>query len=201
MATPLFIRGLLWLWLLAAVYLGHTQGLAHLPAWALPLLCVALAGAVIFLGDRIKLVREWFDGVELRALVLLSVTRFVGFYFLHLFARGELPAQFAFVSGWSENLIAASALVVAVAPFKAPLRRRVLAVWNVIGFVGLVLLTYNVTRLAGDDEAAAQLFGQLPLNLLPQFLLPLLLVTHFLIHRRLERENQSAAAGPESRDS
>jgi hypothetical protein len=187
MPTPVFIRAVLWLWLLTAVYLGHTHKLAGTHAATLPLLMVGLAGAFLLLG-RLKLVRDWFNGFDLRALVLLSTTRFVALYFLHLFTLGELPAQFAFVFGWSESLIAASALVVGAAPLKPALRHRVVGIWNIVGFIGLALLTFNLTSLALSDRAIHALLTQLPLVLLPAFLLPLLLATHVLIHRRLARE-------------
>lgn len=187
MPTPVFIRALLWLWLLAAVYAGHMQKLAGTSPLVLPALVLTLAAAFVFVGGRIKLVRDWFAAFDLRALVLLSTTRFVGLYFLHLFTRGEMPAAFAFVFGWSESLIAGSALVVGAAPLKPALRQRLVGIWNVVGLIGLALLTFNLTRLALDDAAVHDLFTQLPLSLLPTFLLPLLLATHVLIYRRLEK--------------
>lgn len=194
MPTPVFIRAVLWLWLLFAVYAAHTQQLAERHPAAYPLLVVGLGAAFVVLGARLKLVRDWFNGFDLRALVLLSTTRFVGLYFLHLFTQGELPAQFAFVFGWSECLIAASALVVGAAPLKPALRRRVVGVWNIVGFVGLALLTVNLTQLALDDRAIHVLFAQLPLALLPTFLLPLLLATHVLIYRRIAKESDAERA-------
>ena len=49
--------------------------------------------------------------VDLRALALFHVTRFVGFYFLVLHARGELPWAFAVPGGWGDNITAAWVLV------------------------------------------------------------------------------------------
>jgi len=186
MPTPVLIRALLWLWLLIALYLGHTEKLADVSAFVLPVLVLGLAAAFVFVGKRLKLVRDWFASFDLRALVLLSTTRFVGLYFLHLFTRGEMPARFAYVFGWSEALVAGSALVLGAAPLKPAFLARAVTIWNVVGCIELVLLTFNVMRLTAADPATHALFAQLPLSLWPTFLMPLLLATHILIYRRLE---------------
>ena len=58
--------------------------------------------------------RRFVETVDLRALMLFHLTRFVGFYFLALHARGELPWAFAVPGGWGDIVVAASALLLVV---------------------------------------------------------------------------------------
>ena len=91
------------------------------------------------------------EAVDPRALVLFHVTRFVGFYFLVLHARGELPWAFAVPGGWGDIAVAAGALllVVLVRPDRRGGRRAYLA-WNVVGLLdilGVVLTAPPASRI------------------------------------------------------
>ena len=72
--TPLYIRAAIWLWLIAALIVGQLQLLRPLLGPALQGLLVGLAGLVLLTYFRVRTVRAWVDGLDLRALVLLHVT-------------------------------------------------------------------------------------------------------------------------------
>src|SRR5882757_3789554 len=55
---------------------------------------------------RVPTLRMWVMKVELRWLVLLHLTRFVGFYFFLLCSRGELPFAFAAPAGTGDIIVA-----------------------------------------------------------------------------------------------
>jgi hypothetical protein len=78
--------------------------------------------------------RSFVETVDLRALALVHVTRFVGFCFLVLHARGALPWAFAVPGGWDDNITAAWVLVLVtfVRPDTRGGRVHYLA-WNVFG--------------------------------------------------------------------
>src|SRR6266545_2515983 len=81
-------------WLLIALALG-ASGLLRDARPPLPqVLIVALTAAVLILVSASSVVRRWALSVDLRALVLPHVSRFVGIYFLVLYGRGELPYGF-----------------------------------------------------------------------------------------------------------
>lgn len=125
------------------------------------------------------------DGLDLRALVALHITRFVGFYFLFLYHRGELPYAFAVPGGWGDIIVAILALLVCVLPIKEALRSRAITAWNVIGFVDIALVVVTAARLGLENRFQMRALTYLPLSLLPTFLVPLIIATHVIIHLRL----------------
>jgi 7-cyano-7-deazaguanine synthase len=80
-------------------------------------------------------------------LVLIHLTRFVGIYFLVLYQRGELPRAFAVPGGIGDIIVATMALPVAFAPLDARAQRRAIVIWNVVGFVDILLVVISATRI------------------------------------------------------
>jgi hypothetical protein len=192
MTTALKVRISVWVWLLAALWAGQQQLLARLPAPAGPGLIVLLSAAVLVCYFRTTNFRAWVDGLDLRSLVVLHVTRFVGFYFLLLYRRGELPYAFAVPGGWGDILTALLAGLICFVPLKPALRRRAITIWNAIGFVDLLLVVSTAGRLLVENRAQLRALTYLPLSLLPTFLVPLLIATHVIIYLRLRREQAAA---------
>jgi hypothetical protein len=126
--------------------------------------------------------------VDLRALVLFHLTRFVGFYFLVLHARGELPWAFAVPGGWGDNVVAATGLllVMLVRPDR-PGGRRAYLVWNVVGLLDILAVVLTAARLAFGDPESMRALLQLPLSLLLTFVVPIIIVTHVWMLGRLAR--------------
>ena len=89
--------------------------------------------------------RAWQRSVALRSLVLLHVTRFVGFYFLLLAARGVLPRAFAIPAAWGDIAIAVGALLLGAfwVPPRSAGRRGVLYLWNALGLADILYVVVN----------------------------------------------------------
>ena len=132
------------------------------------------------------------DALDLRSLVLLHVTRFVGIYFLVLYRRGQLPYDFAVPGGIGDIIVAALALPLALAPLADTTRQRAMRIWNIIGLVDIVLVVLTATRLNLADPTQMHALTYLPLSLLPTFLVPLIIATHIVIFVRLARPQTSA---------
>jgi hypothetical protein len=192
MAAGLFVRFFFWLWFAAAIALGHFRTLERLPPTAIPLMVFGTAGALIYAYFRLPALRTWVDALDLRALVLLHVTRFVGIYFLVLHQRGELPRAFAVPAGIGDIVVATMALPVALAPLTADTRHRAVTIWNVVGFVDILLVAVTAARLNLADPAQMWAFRHLPLSLLPTFLVPLIIATHVIIFVRIARTQRAA---------
>src|SRR5512140_1699377 len=113
MPAAVLVRLIFWLWFGAAVAAGHFLLLQRLPAPATQGILFGLTALLLFGYFRIRAVRAWADARDLRALVLLHLTRFVGIYLLVLHHRGELPRDFAVPAGIGDIIVATFALPVA----------------------------------------------------------------------------------------
>jgi hypothetical protein len=152
---------------------------------------LVLAGLTVALLAAPRLwppLRRFVETVDLRALVLFHVTRFVGFYFLALHARGELPWAFAVPGGWGDIVVAASAvlLVLLVRP-DSPGGRRAYRAWNLIGLVDILAVVLTAARLALVDPASMRALLRFPLSVLLTFVVPIIIATHVWMLGRLAR--------------
>ena len=184
---PLTLRIGLWVWLIVALVAGRQQWLAPLLGPALQGVLFGLTGLVLLLYFKVRSLRTWVDDLDLRALVFFHVTRFVGFYFLLLYQRGELPYAFAVPGGWGDNLVAAGALLVCLLPMADATRLRAIRFWNIIGLTDILLVLITGARLGLQDPIQMRALTYLPLSLLPTFLVPLIIATHVIIFVRLRR--------------
>jgi hypothetical protein len=187
MSTGLIVRLLFWLWFGTAVAAGHFLWLQRLPPFGIQAIIFGLIALVLLAYFRVAAVRAWTDALDLRALVLLHVTRFVGIYFLVLHQRGELPRAFAVPAGFGDIIVAAMALPVAFAPLEPAVRRRAIRIWNVVGLADMLMVIVTATRINLANPLQLRPLTHLPLSLLPTFLVPLIIATHVIIFVRIAR--------------
>lgn len=173
-------------WLVLAVALG-ASGILREARPPMPQLMIAALTAALLVGFwAAPGLGRWARDVDLRALVLVHVTRFVGIYFLILHGRGELPWAFAVPGGWGDIAAASAAMLVGV--FADPTRRGgrlAILAWNVLGFADILMVVATAVRLATTDPQSMSALLRLPLSLLPTFLVPIIIATHVLIFARL----------------
>ncbi len=130
--------------------------------------------------------RSWCVTVDLRALVLFHVTRFVGIYFLILYSRGRLPYDFAVPGGCGDIAVAVCAVLISVyvkPGYKAGW--SIYLLWNVLGFADILFVVFTATKLALSDPGSMAELLRLPLSLLPTFIVPIIIFTHIVIFARL----------------
>ncbi len=117
-----------------------------------------LTALVLLACWKIAPIRVWTLNVDLRWLVSFHFTRLVaGAYFLVLCGRGELPCGFAMRAGWGDIIVAVLALPVVA------------------------------LRCGLADWQSMHALRELPLSLLPTFLVPLIIASHVLIFFRMAR--------------
>ncbi len=191
MQTSLIVRTIGWLWFAAAVLAGHFLLLQRLSPPAIQGILFGLTALLLAAYFRVQFLRTWIDALDLRALVAFHLTRFVGIYFLYLYNRGELPYGFAVPGGVGDIAVALFALVVIFAPFSAATRQRAISIWNVVGFIDILMVVLSAIRINVAEPSALRALTYLPLSLLPTFLVPLIIATHVVIFVQLSR---SAAA-------
>ena len=130
--------------------------------------------------------RNWCLSVDVRALVLFHLTRFVGIYFLILYSEGRLPYDFAVRGGWGD--IAAAAGVLILVLFVKPAGKTgwtLYLLWNVLGIVDILFVVMTAARLAFSEPGSMGELLRLPLNLLLTFVVPIIIFTHMVIFVRL----------------
>jgi len=187
MPTALVVRLIFWFWFGAAFVAGQQLLLQRLPPLAIPALILGLSALLLAAYFRLAAVRSWVDALDVRTLVFLHVTRFVGVYFLVLYRRGFLPYDFAVPGGIGDIVVASLALVLTFVPMAEATHDRAVRIWNIIGFVDIALVVLTAARLNLENPLQMRALTYLPLSLLPTFLVPLIIATHVVIFVRLDR--------------
>jgi hypothetical protein len=131
---------------------------------------------------KVPTLQRWAMSIELRWLVLLHLTRFVGFYFFVLSSRGELPFAFAAPAGWGDITVAG--LAVLLLALSNARHWSMLIIWNTIGLTDILFVVMTALRLGLEDWRSMHVLRKFPLSLLPTFLVPLIIVSHVLIFFR-----------------
>jgi hypothetical protein len=183
-----FVGTSLVLWLGAVVFLGgrgefvEPPGTAPYPialGFALPLI-VFFAG--LWLSARF---RDFLMAADLPLLTAVQAWRFAGFGFIALSVHRVLPGAFAWPAGLGDIAIGLTAPWLALALLRRPLlvTSRLFVVWNLLGILDLIVAvadgTLNqlwATGAAGEISIAPM--AQMPLLLIPAFLVPLFFMLH-----------------------
>lgn len=190
-SSPLFQAGLrigLFSWFLLVIWTGRQEWLGQLPPPAIPALVLTLTTLVFMAYRRIAALRAWAESIDLRWILALHLTRFVGFYFIWLHQRGLMPEAFAIPVGIGDILTAALAALIIVLPLAPESRRRAITIWNMIGMMDMIFVLLTAGRLALSNAAGMQVMTYLPLSLLPTFLVPLIIASHLVIFVRLAKD-------------
>jgi len=173
------------LWFAAIAALAGTGRLATLRPPLPQAIIGALIVALIAAGAALPGFRVWLAGLNLRQIIALHVTRFVGVYFLVLLGRGTLPAAFALPAGWGDIAIAAAAVVLVLFVPDLIGHRAMVMTWNLLGLADILFAVFTATRLAFADPASMSAMLTLPLALVPFFLVPIIIGSHLLLFVRL----------------
>lgn len=183
-SAALKVRVLLLLWLSGAIIFGERRGFDGTPEFA-PQLC--LAGLTLLALATARLagdIRAFLDSIDVRWLVAVHLSRFVGVYFLVLYQDSRLPHDFAVMGGVGDIIVAIGAFLLILGS-GATLFPKLLWLWNLVGLADILFVVLTAARLALTEPGSMMELTKLPLSLLPTFLVPLIITSHLLILLRL----------------
>jgi hypothetical protein len=150
---------------------------------------------------RIGAVRRAIDRIPLQWLVRVQFYRVGGGLVLIAYAQDRMPGEFALPTGIGDILVGLAAVVVAhlVATHGAERMRSAVLGWCALGIADLVVAVgtgflsapSSLQQLALDDPNSA--ISRYPFVLIPTFLVPISIVLHVYVIRRLR--TAAAAAG------
>jgi hypothetical protein len=173
-------------WLAAALALGATGATTR---WRPPTPQLVLGGLTVLLLAAVVArprFRLWLATLDLRWLVAVHLTRFVGLYFLLLYYRdGALPRAFAVPGGWGDIIVATLALGLLLAGGKLDGRPRLVGAWNAFGLLDILFVVATASRLALADPDSMNALLRLPLSLLVTFLVPIIIADHIVVFWRI----------------
>jgi hypothetical protein len=144
-----------------------------------------LSALVLLACWKVRTIRVSVLNIDLRWLVLPHLTRlFAGAYFLVLCQRRQLPCAFATPAGWGDIVIGVLAVAVVSAMHPTQLAKLFLLSWNTLGLIDIVFVVASALRFGLKDWRSMHALRELPLSLLPTFLVPLIIASHVLIFVR-----------------
>lgn len=183
-------------WLGVAVLRGEFGVLTEPPAGprVIGAAIVLFVAAQVLAYMAVPAFRALLRAIDLRWLVLMHIGRLFGALFLVYHAQGRLAGGFAIPAGWADIAVAVGAVVIALGwmPPNTPGRRRAVAVWNALGLLDILAapalgLWHALTR---PESMAAM--SDLPLAVVPVFLVPMYIASHLLIAARLREAGRGA---------
>jgi hypothetical protein len=173
------------LWLGASIVVGLSGLLRNVRPPGPQIMIVSLTSALIVAYWMSRSFRDWLKTLDLRAIVALHLTRFVGFYFLWLYGRGELPYRFGVPGGWGDVIVATGAAVTLATWSGFGSRPPVLFIWNGYGLIDIVFVVATAAAEGRANPASMAALLRMPLSLLATFLVPLIITSHVLMFARL----------------
>ena len=175
-------------WLATAIAIAASGVLEDPPAPVVPILIWGPVIAFVVAFRRSQTFRIWTLEINLRWPILFHVVRAgVGAGFLVMSGQ-ELPAEFAVPGGIGGIAVGTTALIAALfVPVSTALRRRVVFAWNLVGLLNMLMVFVTAQRLIlfGDDPKAMVELTRFPLLVVPTFIVPLVLITHFAVFAQL----------------
>ena len=147
--------------------------------------------------------RAFVLATDLRLLAAIQGWRWAGLGFLSLYAHGILPGLFAFPAGLGDMAVGFAAPWIVLGLIRQPSfatsRRHV--VWNIMGIVDLVvavslgaICSGFVPGLTGTVTSSSM--AQLPLVLIPAYLVPIFIMLHFTALSQVRQLARSVKSAP-----
>ncbi len=176
------------IWFALALIVGASGILESLLEPRIQAILFGLTALVLLSYWRVRSFKGWVDSLPIKTIIAAHLSRFVGFYFLFLYGRCELPYQFAVIGGWGDIIVATLAILVLFLPTSGSRGRIIVLAWNTIGLADILFVVITAGRLALTEPQSMIALTHLPMSLLPLFLVPIIIATHIIIFARLRTQ-------------
>ena len=177
-------------WFFIAFFLGLSGKVSEIPFPIPQVILFGLVIAQLVLFNVFKGLKNWIAELNIKYLIAVHLTRFVGVYFLFLYSQGKLPYDFAVKGGIGDIFIATAAVLILVFISNTnELREKIYLIWNTFGLVDIIFVVFTAVQIGIHNPGAIENLLRLPLSLLPTFLVPIIIFTHIVIYVRLLSKN------------
>src|SRR5262245_20470376 len=183
-------------WFLAAVTagaLGIVNEPGRPPLVLASFFIVAILGFVVAFAASPSF-RAFTDSIPLSLLVGSHLWRFVGIGFVIGWLTGALPAGFGIPEGFGDIIAAAGALALLPSIRRGAVSRGWLLAWNIFGLVDLLsaitvglLFSESALGVLHTATSNTRVLAMFPVSLIPTFFVPLFILVHSLLFRRIAR--------------
>jgi hypothetical protein len=138
--------------------------------------------------------RRYVLTLDPEMLTMAQATRMAGLMFIVLAAYQILPSGFAYLAGYGDILVGATAFL-AARKLALPRRRSGFIWWQLLGITDLVTAvgtgsTWQLLHSGGPSMLAMTV---LPMSLVPTFLVPLFFIFHLISIAQARRWSETAA--------
>ena len=190
--SPLKVGYLVVAWLGATVAVSASGVLHDPPRLVLPVLIWASFVAFLVGFALSPGLRERIRRIDLRRLIMFHFVLVpIGIAFIVMEAAGRLPSEFAVKAGIGDIVVGAAAIIAIMSvPLLSTIRSRTVLVWNTLGLADILMVFATAQSLiwSGKDPDLIGELTRFPLLIVPMFVVPMVLITHFAIFARLWSE-------------
>lgn len=186
--VPGAVAGVLILWFASVFILGGLGLFATAPGNPpIPIFIGAVTPLVVFVAAlRLSSAfRSFVLAVDLRTVMAIQAWRLGGLSFIALYTQGILPGLFAWPAGIGDIAIGLTAPWLVAALIRRPdfAASKLFVRWNLSGLLDLIVAVATATLSAmlatgAVGEASIAPMAQLPLVLIPAYLVPFFVMLH-----------------------
>ena len=186
-------------WLVAAIAISASGVLYDSPR---PVLAALIwSPVVVFLVSFIRFhsLRQAVLGLDIRWPILFHIVRVpIGVAFLVMAVTENLPSEFAAKAGPGDIVVGATSVIaITCVPWLSAIKFRTVLAWNALGLADILMVFVVAQRLMffGDDPNALVELTRFPLLVVPMFVVPMVLITHFVVFAQLWRHRVAGGRG------
>lgn len=190
-------------WWISMCVLGNLGAFIANPHSIAPSVTIALGILIpifmgIFLLQKSEVFAAVIKAIPTKTLIGIQFYRVLGVIFLVLLSLNYLPAEFAQPAGWGDILVGITAPFIGWLHLKKYSRsKEFTTTWNFFGALDLIiavatgfLTSQSPFQLLAFDNPN-QLITAFPLVLIPVFAVPLSIVLHFVVWKKLRLESNA----------